>query len=184
MKMLDIKDIKRRKYYYKQCFAKREYDVDLDEMINLHNKALALKLEQEQLLAIKNKGAKEYEQAKRNNANNLQELQNAMRINTQKVAELTAEYNKVLEEFNNIYLALPNIVVDDAPAGGKAHNEVLREFKVKPNFNFKPKTHIELCKDLKLIDYDRAIKIAGEGNWIYTGMGARLEWAILNFCIN
>lgn len=35
-----------------------------------------------------------------------------------------------------------------------------------------------------MIDYDRAIKIAGEGNWIYTGVGARLEWAILNFCIN
>ena len=182
--MLDIKDIKKRKDYYKQCFEKREYDVNLDEMINLHNKAIELKLEQENLLAIKNKGAKEYEQAKRNNAANLQELQNTMRVNTQKVAELTAEYNKVWEEFNKIYLALPNIVVDDAPAGGKEHNEVLREFKTKPTFNFKPKTHTELCKDLNLIDYGRAIKIAGEGNWIYTGMGARLEWAILNFCIN
>ena len=182
--MLDIKDIKKRKEYYDDCFKKRNFEIDLDNLINLYDKTMKIKVEQETLLALKNKGAKEFEVAKRNNLGNLEELQQQLRANTQKIAELTKEYNDVLEEYNKIFLALPNIVVDDTPAGGKENNFVLREYKEKTTFNFKPKTHIELCKDLNLIDYDRAVKIAGEGNWIYTGVGARLEWAILNFCIN
>ncbi len=181
--MLDIKDIKNRKDYYKQCFLKREYEVDLDEMLALYDKANKLKQEEETLLAQKNKGAKEFEIAK-HNGQDTTTLQEKLRENTRKAAELTKEYNDTMEKFNKIYYALPNIVTENTPAGGKENNVVLREYKQKPTFNFKPKTHIELCKDLGLIDYDRAIKIAGEGNWIYTGLGARLEWAILNFCIN
>ena len=182
--MLDIKDIKKRKEYYKDCFNKRHFEVDLDHLIHLYDATIKIKIEQEALLEIKNKGAKEFEIAKRNNIGDLEQLQQKLRVNTQKIAELTKEYNEVLEEYNKIFLALPNIVVDDTPVGGKENNVVLKEYKDKPVFNFKPKTHIELCKDLNLIDYDRGVKIAGEGNWIYTGLGARLEWAILNFCIN
>ena len=151
--MLDIKDIKKRKEYYKGCFNKRNYEVDLDNLINLYDKQLKIKLEQENLLALKNKGAKDYELARRNNADNLEELQLKLRANTQQIANLTKEYNEVLEEYNKIFFALPNIVVDGTPAGGKENNVVLKEFKTKPNFAFKPKTHIELCKDLNLIDY-------------------------------
>ncbi len=181
--MFDIKDIKNRKEYYKECFAKREYEVDLDEMLALYDKAIKLKQEKENLLAQKNKGAKEFEIAKRN-GQNITDLQQKMRDNTRQVAEITKEYNKIMDEFNEIYFALPNIVTENTPAGGKQNNKILREYKEKPIFNFKPKTHIEICKNLGLIDYERAIKIAGEGNWIYSGFGARLEWAILNFCIN
>ena len=182
--MLDIKDIKKRKEYYEECFKKREYEADLDALIKLYDKTIKIKIEQENLLALKNKGAKEFEVAKRSGAENLEELQCALRANTTKIAELTKEYNEASEEFNKVFLALPNIVVDDTPAGGKENNIVIKEFKEKPKFTFKPKNHIEICKDLNLIDYERAVKIAGEGNWIYTGIGARLEWAILNFCIN
>lgn len=182
--MLDIKDIKNRKEYYNECFKKREHEVDLDNLIKLYDETIELKIEQENLSALKNKGAKEFELAKRNNANKLEELQKALRENTQKINEVYKQYNEKLEEYNKIFFALPNIVVDDTPAGGKENNVVLKEFKEKPKFKFKPKTHLELCKQHNLIDYERAIKIAGEGNWIYTGNGAKLEWAILNFCIN
>ena len=134
--MLDIKDIKKRKEYYKECFNKREYEVDLDNLINLYDKQNKIKQEQETLLALKNKGAKEFEFAKRNNADNLEELQANLRANTQKIADLTKEYNEALEEYNKIFLALPNIVVDDTPAGGKENNVVLKEFKEKPMFAF------------------------------------------------
>lgn len=182
--MLDIKDIKIRKEYYEKCFKKRQYNVNLDNLINLYDKQLKLKKEQEQLLNLKNKGAKEYEIAKRNNAENLEELHEKLKNNTQKILETTKKYREALDEYNKIFYALPNIVVDDTPEGGKENNIVLKEFKEKPKFTFKPKNHIELCKQHNLIDYDRAIKIAGEGNWIYSGLGARLEWAILNFCIS
>lgn len=181
--MLDIKDIKNRKEYYVNCFKKRNYEVDLDKMIELHDQMISIKQKQEILLAKKNKGAKEFEMLKRNGGD-IAKLQAELRQNTQKVAELTEKYNELKEKYEKIFFALPNIVVEDTPAGGKENNVVLREFKEKAKFNFKPKSHIEICKNLNLIDYERAVKIAGEGNWIYTGLGARLEWAILNFCIN
>ena len=43
---------------------------------------------------------------------------------------------------------------------------------------------MDLCTDLGLIDYERGVKLAGAGNWMYTGMGARLEWALLNYFID
>ena len=96
--MLDIKDIKNRKEYYKECFKKREYEVDLDELIRLHDKATELKREEEQLLTLKNKGAKEFELAKRN-GDNTANLQMKLRENTQKAAEITKKYNDSHKSF-------------------------------------------------------------------------------------
>ena len=100
--MLDIKDIKERKDYYKNCFKKREFEVDLDEMLALYDKAMKIKQEEENLLAQKNKGAKEFEFAKRNGQNTA-ELQEKLRENTHRAAELTKEYNETMEKFNKIY---------------------------------------------------------------------------------
>ena len=183
MDMFDIKDIKKRKEYYKLCFKKRNYEVDLDNMLEIYDQAMAIKLKQENLQEIKNKGAKEYAQAMRKKQDTTL-LQKQMRENTKEIAELNEKFNELIEKFNKIYYALPNVVDDDAPAGGKESNVTLKEYKTKPKFDFVPKNHVQLCRDLKLVDYERGIKLAGEGHWIYTGMGARLEWAILNFCIN
>lgn len=181
--MLDIKDIKNRKAFYADCFKKREYEVDLDKLIALYDRLVMIKQEQEDLLAEKNKGAKKFDLLKRKGEDTLL-LQEEQKQIALKIAELTKQLGQVQDEYNNIYFALPNIVVEDTPAGGKENNVILKTFKEKPKFDFHPKTHIQLCKDLGLIDYERAIKLAGEGNWIYTGLGARLEWALLNFCIN
>lgn len=182
--MLDIKDIKNRKQYYQDCFKKRECEVDLDNLIALYDKMIKQQATIENLQAKKNKGAKDFELAKRQGNDNLEQKQQELRDNTQKIADLTVELNKTLEAYNKIYLALPNVVTEDTPAGGKENNVVLREFKEKTKFDFKPLTHLELCKKHNLIDYERGVKIAGEKNYIYTGVGARLEWAILNFCID
>ncbi len=181
--MLDIKDIKMRKQYYKDCFKKRAYEVDLDNLIELYDRIVRSKQEQEDLLAKRNKGAKTFDTLRRN-GEDTQNLQDQLKKNAQRITQLTEQLTEFQEQYNKIFFALPNIVMDGTPAGGKEANVVLKTFKEKPTFAFKPKTHIQLCKELNLIDYDRAIKLAGEGNWIYTGLGARLEWAILNFCIN
>lgn len=50
-------------------------------------------------------------------------------------------------------------------------------------FDFEPKNHVDLCTDLGLIDYERGVKLSGSGFWMYRGLGAQLEWAILNYFI-
>ena len=92
---------------------------------------------------------------------------------------------KVLEEkIFNFLAELPNIPDDDLVGGGKENNKVIKVFGKKPTFDFPMKDHVELATSLGLVDYDRAAKIAGRGAWIYTGLGAQLEFALLQYFIN
>ncbi|MGM9683892.1 MAG: serine--tRNA ligase [Eubacteriales bacterium] len=87
-------------------------------------------------------------------------------------------------QFTSVMLGLPNLPDRDLLPGGKENNQPLRYFGEPHKFDFEPKNHVDLCTDLKLIDYKRGAKLSGAGFWIYTGMGARLEWALLNYFID
>ncbi|NLO37482.1 MAG: serine--tRNA ligase [Clostridiaceae bacterium] len=77
--------------------------------------------------------------------------------------------------------ALPNLPADDVVAGGKENNQVVASGNEKPAFAFSPRHHVDLCEQLGLIDYRRGAQLGGNGFWVYRGLGARLEWALLNF---
>ncbi len=79
---------------------------------------------------------------------------------------------------------LPNLPDEDVPAGGKENNEVVKTGGEKPTFEYQIKDHVQLAEDLGLLDLERASKISGSNFSIYTGMGARLEWALINFFID
>ncbi len=81
-------------------------------------------------------------------------------------------------------LGLPNLPDKDLKPGGKENNEPLRYHGEPRTFDFEPKNHVDLCTDLGLIDYKRGVKLSGNGFWIYSGIGARLEWALLNYFID
>ncbi|MFA7032325.1 MAG: serine--tRNA ligase [Bacilli bacterium] len=92
---------------------------------------------------------------------------------------------KILEgKIFNFMAALPNLPDDDLVGGGKENNKVIKILGAKPVFDFKIKDHVELATSLGLIDYDRASKISGRGTWVYTNLGAQLEWALVNFFIS
>jgi len=76
---------------------------------------------------------------------------------------------------------LPNLPADDVVAGGKENNQVVSSGNEKPVFAFGPKHHVDLCEQLGLIDYRRGAMLGGSGFWVYRGLGARLEWALLNY---
>ena len=91
------------------------------------------------------------------------------------------ELNSLDSTINKVLFELPNLPDSDLLAGGKENNKVIHVFKKAPSFDFKIKDHVELCESLGLIDYKRAAKISGNGTWIYKGLGAMLEWALINF---
>lgn len=88
------------------------------------------------------------------------------------------------EAINKTLLELPNLPDADLLAGGKENNKVIFTYKTAPKFDFPIKDHVELCESLGLVDYKRAAKISGSGTWIYKGIGAMLEWALINFFIS
>lgn len=197
--MLDIKKIKENPEAVKAGLRAKEVDCDatVDRILELDVQIRALKTATESATAQKNRLAKEngklFGQRKKTEKegkptaeidgiieNNKQQ---SIRLD-QEIAEDAEKLKTMSAEYRTAMLSLPNLPDPDLKPGGKENNEPLRYFGEPHKFDFTPKHHVDLCLDLGLIDYERGVKLAGSGNWMYTGMGARLEWALLNYFID
>lgn len=105
----------------------------------------------------------------------------SMKVLADEIKALDAELAVMESEINDFLLGLPNLPADDVVAGGKENNEVVESFGIKPAFSFTPQHHVDLAERLGLIDYARGVKLSGNGFWVYKNLGARLEWALLNY---
>ena len=97
------------------------------------------------------------------------------------LAALEARFTETDKVLAGLLAALPNLPDDRVPAGGKENNQVVKTWGERPELGSNALDHVELCTRLGLVDYVRGAKIGGSGFWLYTGMGAALEWALLNF---
>lgn len=197
--MLDIKKIKENPDAVKAGLKAKEVDCDatVDRILELDERIRALKTASEGKTAQKNKLSKENgklfgqkKKAEREGADTAA-IDAAIAANNaesvrldQDVADELRELGELQAEYRTAMLSLPNLPDPDLLPGGKENNQPLRYVGEKHSFDFEPKHHVDLCTDLGLIDYERGVKLAGAGNWMYTGMGARLEWALLNYFID
>src|SRR6185503_2486385 len=79
----------------------------------------------------------------------------------------------------------PNLPSDSAPVGAdEAANQEIKRWGEPPRFSFEPRDHVDLATGLGLLDLERATKISGARFSILTGAGARLERALINFCLD
>ena len=180
--MLDINLIRSNPEYVKEALKKREYDVDFTEMLAWDARRKELLMENENLKAERNRMNKEIPMLKKQ-GKNISEVLNTLKTMADRVKEMDEEQGALEEKINKFMLALPNLPADDVQAGGKENNQVVKVFGEKPVFDFEPKNHVDLCTGLGLIDYERGVKMGGNGYWLYTGIGAQLEWALLNYFI-
>ena len=194
--MLDIKRIKEDPAAVKAGLRAKEVDCDavVDQILELDGKIRGLKTSTETKTAEKNKLSKENgklfgqkkgaekkgEDASAIDAQIAANSAESVRLD-QAIAADAQELKDLQVQFRTLMLSLPNLPDSDLLPGGKENNEPLRYIGEKPGFDFEPKHHVDLCTNLGLIDYERGVKLAGAGNWMYTGMGARLEWALLNY---
>ena len=183
--MLDIKKIKENPDAVKAGLRAKEVDCDatVDRILELDEQRRALIADTEARKARQNKVSKEIPQLKKQGEDvsgifaEMAELKKGLAEDAEKLDSCQAELRTAM-------LSLPNLPDPDLKPGGKENNEPLRYFGEPHKFDFEPKHHVDLCLDLGLIDYERGVKLAGAGNWMYTGMGARLEWALLNYFID
>ena len=181
--MLDINRIRENPEKVKEALKKKLWDADFTELLAWDKRKKELIQFVEGNKAEMNKLSASVPQAKKNG-----EDVSKIFAKVKQIAAENAESDKELKELEdkifNFLAELPNIPDDDLLGGGKENNKPIRTFKEKPIFNFPIKDHVELATSLGLVDYDRAAKIAGRGAWIYTNLGARLEWALLNYFIS
>ena len=181
--MIDVNLIRQNADAVRQRYLKRGKDIDFAEFLALDDQRKALIAETEAMKAQRNKVSGEVPKLKKEGKDVAATIAE-MKVLGDKIAEKDAELNVVNDKIRDFLLRLPNLPDEDLLAGGKENNKPIKTFGKKPKFNFEPKNHVELATSLGLIDYERGAKLAGNGSWIYTGMGARLEWALLNYFID
>ncbi len=183
--MLDIKYIKENPEEVIARLAKKGKDTreDIEAILTLDAERRAMIAETEAIKAEQNKTNKLIPQYKKE-GKDAASLFAEMKALSAKSKEIDVKLADVQAKCTDLLLGLPNLPDDDLLPGGKENNQPLRYWGEPRQFDFEPKHHVDLCTDLGLIDYDRGTKLAGSGFWIYRGMGARLEWALLNYFID
>lgn len=180
--MIDIKLILEKPEYVKASLAKKLWDFDPEPIIALSKQRIELLQRVEKNKAEQNALSASVPAAKKAGQDvkpifeKVKALAAANKEDEAKLAEVENEITALVE-------VLPNLPDDDLLSGEKENNKPIYHFGEENKFNFTPRDHVTLCEMNGLIDYKRAAKISGTGTWIYTNLGARLEWALLNYFI-
>ncbi len=181
--MIDINLIRENSELVAKSLAKKGWTVDFNSLLEKDGLRRKLRQDVENAKAEQNRLSASVPAVKKagGNINEIfAKVKDIKALNEQKEAELKL----IDEEIARFLLELPNMPDADLLDGQKENNRVIHTFKDVPNFDFPIKDHVELCESLGLIDYKRAAKLSGSGTWIYRGLGAMLEWALLNFFIS
>ncbi|MDQ6631586.1 MAG: serine--tRNA ligase [Verrucomicrobiota bacterium] len=186
--MLDIKLIREQTDFVRERLASRESSDEklIDEILRLDEERRKILTEVEQHKAQRNKISKDIGALMAQRKTGDAELQKKeTRVLGDKISALDKRAGEVEQELYEILIRLPNLPQKSVAIGkSSAENPLVRLHGEKPNFSFKPKSHVELCESLKLIDFTRATKISGSGFLLYTNWGARLERALIQFLLD
>lgn len=106
-----------------------------------------------------------------------QELAGRVKEANQAVTEAEAEFDRIVG-------SIANPIIDGVPAGGEENFTTLREVGEKAHFDFEPRDHVDLGERLKAIDVTRGAKVSGSRFYFLTGIGARLEIALMNMALD
>lgn len=181
--MLDIKKIQSDPVGMAKKMAAKGVTIDFAELIEKYERRKSINAENDALRNRRKTISKKIGIAMKNGspdgealAQEVKEVNEKIKANEVLIAEIDQYVNKLM-------LELPNPPADGVAPGGKENNEVVKIHGVKPEFNFIPKNHVDLAESLDLIDYKRGVKLSGSGYWVYTRVGAMLEWALLNYFV-
>jgi seryl-tRNA synthetase len=176
--------VEERPDFVREKMALRGLKVDLDGFLTL-SKDRKSKLRRIEDLRYKlNKTSKQIGQMK-NSGVDATDIMAAMKKTSDEIKSLDDEYKDIEVKLQNLLLNFPNIPHESVPEGLSSDKNVeVRTFGEKPTFSFPVKPHWELGKDLGILDFERASKLAGSRFAIYLGAGALLERALINLMLD
>lgn len=169
----------------RESLEKRGYDSKIIEnFVEIDRERRELITEVELLRNKRNQITKEIEQLKRKGEDAGVLIEEVKRIKD-KIRKLEEDLRDREKETEKILLEIPNILHDSVPLGrDPSFNKVVRFWGEPRNFGFEPKPHWEIGEELKILDFERASKLAGSRFAVYYGYGAKLERALINFMLS
>ena len=181
--MLDIRRIRENPEEIKAKLARRgkSFDEAIDEILAIDTKRREITTSTEAMKASQNKATKEMP-AKKKAGEDVTELLVQMKTLSQEIKTANAELSQLEIEQKDLLLGIPNTPDESVPDGtDETSNKEVGSWGTPREFDFEPKAHWDLGKDMDLLDPERASKVTGTRFMFYKGMLARLERAIMAF---
>jgi len=182
--MIDVKQLREDPEKFRQAIRKKNEKADVDAILELDEKRRDLLNTVNEMKHHRNVVSEEIGQKKKAGEDASEQIA-AMREVADKIRDIDSEIKETEDRLQDLLFTLPNVPHPSVPVGKDESANVLeREWGERPTFDFTPKTHQELGESLQLFDLERAAKISGSGFPLYTGVGARLERALIEFMID
>jgi seryl-tRNA synthetase len=167
-----------------QRLADRGFTLDVEAFKKLDGERRAALVESEQLKAQRNTESKEIGKLKAAKQDT-EALQQKVRDMADRMAELDQKAEALDGEFRLMLAGVPNLPHPSVPTGRSSDDNVeVRRWGTPAEFKFTPQAHWDLGPALGILDFDRATKITGARFAVYSGLGAKLERALINFMLD
>ncbi len=182
--MIDLKLLRTEPETVKKALARRKEVVDLDGLLALDKERREVLFEAEQKKAEQNAVSKKIPQMKKAGEDTA-EIFAQMKQLSDEIKDCDEKIRDLDEKITAIAYTIPNLPNPTVPDGDTDEDNVeIRKFMEPTTFDFAPKAHWDLGKDLGILDAETAAKITGTRFTVYKGAGARLERAVMNFFLD
>ncbi len=182
--MLDLNFIRENTEKVKAAIKNRNLKIDLDVLINLDAERRKVLQELDELRHERNIFSEEVGKlmAAKKDAKEKIALSKAV---AEKIKQLETRFSEVEKGMNTLVLNIPNIPHESVPAGKDASfNKIIRSWGKVREFDFTPRTHLEIVEHLDIVDFPRSAKVTGSNFILFKGDGARLERSLINFMLD
>ena len=182
--MIDIRLIRKNYKEIEVLLQKKDPSIKLLPILEMDTKIRELKTQGDILKAKRNEQSLLIGTMKREGSD-VSFIMKEVESYGDQIHSLDQELKTLEEQFNSEIAKLPNLPMDDIKVSlNPLDNVLIKEVGKKPTFDFPFKNHMELNERLHLFDFKRGAKIAGSGWPIYRNLGARLEWALINYMLS
>ncbi len=182
--MLDTKFIRENLELVKTSAAEKQFEVDFDALVRLDDERKSIIRTVEELKARHNRANDEIAKLKKNKQD-ASALIAEMKSVGEETRKLDERLKTVEEQLHQVLLTVPNVPHPSTPKGATPEeNQVVATWGEPPRMDFPLKPHWEIAEHLGLIDFEAGTKITGSGFPVYTGAGARLQRALINFFLD
>jgi len=180
--MIDIKQIRENPQGFKEAGRAKHFDVDIDRLLEFDSALTAAKNQLQEISTSKNRIGKSIPNLSGGEKDAaLAQLSELKRQET----NFNEDVKKLQPEFDELMMQVAQPADDDVPLGkdDTQNVEIRKEGEIR-RFDFEPKDHVQLGRELDIIDIERGVKLAGTRNYLLKGDGAMLHWAVLRFAMD